>query len=168
MNRIAEDVSRVRMYTGPAIMYIVNTLVTVITVLVFMISISPRLTLFVFIPLPLLSFFIYKISLQIQTLSHRSQEALGGITSKAQESFNAIRLIKAYAMEPETQSEMEQQSETYKSAAIALSFRESLFGPLMTLMIGLVIAGPEEFGVYWLLIPAMLFLLKWPLIARDS
>lgn len=137
MNRIAEDVSRVRMYTGPAIMYIVNTLVTVITVLVFMLSISPRLTLFVFIPLPLLSFFIYKISLQIQTLSHRSQEALGGITSKAQESFNAIRLIKAYAMEPETQSEMEQQSETYKSAAIALSFRESLFGPLMTLMIGL-------------------------------
>ncbi|MFZ9474698.1 MAG: ABC transporter ATP-binding protein [Bacteroidia bacterium] len=137
MNRIAEDVSRVRMYTGPAIMYIVNTIVTVITVLIFMLSISSSLTLLVFLPLPLLSIFIYKISIQIQKLSHKSQSDLGLITSKAQESFNAIRLIKAYAMERETQIEMQQQSEAYRKSAVALAFRESLFGPLMTLMIGL-------------------------------
>lgn len=137
MNRIAEDISRVRMYTGPAIMYIVNTVVTVITVLVFMLTISPKLTVLVFLPLPLLSVFIYKISIKIQKLSHKSQSDLGLITSKAQESFNAIRLIKAYAMERETQNEMEHQAETYRKSAVALAFRESLFGPLMTLMIGL-------------------------------
>src|SRR5688572_28899533 len=121
MNRISEDVGRVRMYTGPAIMYLANTIVTTITVLVFMLSVSPRLTLLVFLPLPVLSFIIYKVSDIINRQSTRVQEELGELTSQAQESFIAIRIIKAYARESHFKALMEKKGARYKSTALKLA-----------------------------------------------
>lgn len=99
MNRISEDVSRVRMYTGPAIMYIANTIVTTITILAFMLRVNATLTLLVFLPLPILSFMIYRVSDRISKQSAKVQAELSGLTTLAQESFSAIRVIKAYARE---------------------------------------------------------------------
>jgi ATP-binding cassette subfamily B multidrug efflux pump len=99
MNRISEDVSKVRMYTGPAIMYLINTFSTVMIVLAFMLKINWQLTLLVFAPLPFLSFVIYKVSDLINKRSTVVQQELSKLTSHAQETFSAIRVIKAYARE---------------------------------------------------------------------
>lgn len=99
MNRISEDVSKVRMYTGPAIMYIANTIVTSITILIFMLQVNYTLTLLVFFPLPILSFLIYKVSDLINKQSTVVLQELSKLTSQAQETFAAIRVIKAYNRE---------------------------------------------------------------------
>ena len=99
MNRITEDVGKVRMYTGPAVMYLVNTVATVVTVLIFMLSVNWQLTLMVFIQLPIISLIIYKVSDKINKRSNKVQEELSNLTSHAQESFSSIRVIKAYAQE---------------------------------------------------------------------
>lgn len=136
MNRISEDVGKVRMYTGPAIMYITNTLVSTITVLVFMIKVNAPLTLFVFLPLPLLSFLIYKVSDKINKQSGLVQKELGLLTTQAQESFSAIRVIKAYAREKFFVNQMKSRGEVYKKTALKLNSIEALFQPLMMFMIG--------------------------------
>lgn len=146
MNRISEDVSRVRMYTGPAIMYLANTIVTTVTVLIFMLSINVKLTLMVFLPLPLLSFLIYKVSDTISKRSRIVQEELSNLTTQAQESFSAIRLIKAYARENYFSSQMKEKSELYKSKALHLSNIEALFGPTMVLMIGMSVLITVWYG----------------------
>jgi ATP-binding cassette subfamily B protein len=137
MNRISEDVGRVRMYTGPAIMYLANTIVTTVTVLIFMLSINVELTLLVFLPLPVLSFLIYRVSDLINKQSIRVQEELGNLTTQAQETYSAIRVIKAYAREKFFSSQMKAKGEEYKKTALKLATTEALFGPTMTLMIGL-------------------------------
>lgn len=137
MNRISEDVGKVRMYTGPAIMYIANTIATTITILIFMLRVNPTLTWLVFLPLPILSYVIYKVSDMIGKQSTKVQQQLGGLTSQAQESFSAIRIIKAYAREHYFKEKMEEKNEEYKSTALKLAAIESLFAPVMALMIGL-------------------------------
>ncbi len=137
MNRISEDVGKVRMYTGPAIMYLTNTVVTTITILIFMFSVNVSLTLMVFLPLPILSFIIYKVSNLINKQSTVVQEKLSTLTTQAQESFSAIRLIKAYARENFFGDEMENKSNDYRQASIKLAITEALFAPVMALMIGL-------------------------------
>ena len=99
MNRITEDVGKVRMYTGPAVMYVANTFVTLVTVIGFMLSVNWQLTILVFLPLPVLSFMIYKVSDKINKRSTKVQQELSNLTSHAQETFSAIRVIKAYAQE---------------------------------------------------------------------
>jgi ATP-binding cassette, subfamily B, multidrug efflux pump len=146
MNRISEDVSRVRMYSGPAIMYLANTVVTTVTVLIFMLSVSPRLTLLVFLPLPVLSFIIYKVSEIINRQSTRVQEELGDLTTQAQESFSAIRVIKAYAREKHFAAEMAAKGEKYKKTALKLATTEALFMPVMGLMIGLSVLITVWYG----------------------
>jgi ATP-binding cassette, subfamily B, multidrug efflux pump len=146
MNRISEDVSRVRMYTGPAIMYLANTVVTTVTVLAFMLSINASLTLMVFLPLPVLSFLIYKVSDTINKRSRKVQEELSNLTSLAQESFSAIRLIKAYARENYFSDEMHKKSEQYKKKALHLNNVEALFGPTMVLMIGMSVLITVWYG----------------------
>jgi ATP-binding cassette, subfamily B, multidrug efflux pump len=148
MNRITEDVSRVRMYTGPAVMYLANTFVTVLTVLVFMLSVNWKLTLVVFIPLPVLSFIIYKVSDLINKRSIKVQEELSNITSHAQESFSSIRVIKAYAQENFFTEEMDRKGDEYKKQNLKLATIESYFQPTMILMIGLSIMITIWYGGY--------------------
>lgn len=146
MNRISEDVSRVRMYTGPAIMYITNTIVATITILIFMLRVDPRLTLLVFLPLPILSFMIYRVSDKISKQSAKVQEELSKLTSQAQESFSAIRVIKAYAREGLFALMMKQKGETYKKTALKLASIEAMFAPVMGLMIGLSVLITVWYG----------------------
>ncbi len=137
MNRISEDVGRVRMYTGPAIMYVTNTIVATITILAFMLSVNVKLSLLVFLPLPLLSFIIYRVSERIGKQSTKVQEELSNLTSQAQESFSAIRVIKAYAREPFFTAQMASRGEAYKKTALKLATTEAFFLPVMGLMVGL-------------------------------
>ncbi|MFN8229568.1 MAG: ABC transporter ATP-binding protein [Bacteroidia bacterium] len=137
MNRVSEDVSKVRMYTGPAIMYIANTIVTTITVLTFMFNVNTKLTLLVFLPLPILSFIIYKVSDKINKQSGLVQKELGNLTTQAQETFSAIRVIKAYGRESFFENEMKKKGNVYKTTALKLNAIEAMFHPFMSLMIGL-------------------------------
>jgi ATP-binding cassette subfamily B multidrug efflux pump len=151
MNRITEDVGKVRMYTGPAVMYLVNTLVTTITILVFMLKVNWQLTLLVFIPLPILSFIIYKVSDKINKRSNKVQEELSNLTSHAQESFASIRVIKAYAQENFFTKSMDEKGEVYKKENLKLATIESYFQPTMVLMVGLSIMITVWVGGYFLI-----------------
>jgi ATP-binding cassette subfamily B multidrug efflux pump len=146
MNRISEDVGKVRMYTGPAIMYMANTIVTTVTVLIFMLNVNVKLTLIVFLPLPVLSILIYKVSDMINKQSGQVQKELGNLTSLAQETFSAIRVIKAYAREQFFVNSMHEKNENYKKTALKLNAIESFFGPVMVLMIGLSVLLTVWFG----------------------
>jgi ATP-binding cassette subfamily B protein len=148
MNRITEDVGKVRMYTGPAVMYLVNTLVTVITVLVFMLNVNWHLTLMVFVPLPVLSFIIYKVSDKINKRSNKVQEELSNLTSHAQESFASIRVIKAYAQEDYFTKSLDEKGDIYKKENLKLATIESYFQPTMVLMIGLSVMITIWYGGY--------------------
>ena len=146
MNRISEDVGRVRMYTGPAIMYVANTIVTTVTILIFMLSVSPQLTLLVFLPLPLLSYLIYKVSDLINRQSAKVQQELSGLTTQAQETFSAIRVIKAYAREDFFTAQMKDRNETYKKTNLKMAAIQSLFAPIMALMVGLSVLITVWYG----------------------
>lgn len=146
MNRISEDVGKLRMYSGPAVMYLANTLVTTVTVLIFMLNVNVQLTLIVFLPLPLLSYLIYRVSDMINKQSGKVQKELGNLTTQAQESFSAIRVIKAYARETFFVEKMKEKNEVYKKTALKLATIESFFGPAMVLMIGLSVLLTVWYG----------------------
>lgn len=148
MNRITEDVGKVRMYTGPAVMYMVNTIVTIITVVAFMLSVNVQLTLMVFIPLPFLSFIIYKVSDLINQRSNKVQQELSGLTSHAQESFSSIRVVKAYAREKFFSDTINEKGENYKKENLKLATIESYFQPTMVLMIGMSVLITVWYGGY--------------------
>lgn len=137
MNRISEDVSKVRMYTGPAVMYGINTSITFIVVIVQMYLISPQLTLYTLIPLPLLSYSIFKLSNAINKRSTIYQQNLSSLASFTQEMFSGIRIIKAHNIEDTIQSDFQNLSTESKQKNMKLSFLNSLFGPLMIFLIGL-------------------------------
>lgn len=137
MNRISEDVSRVRMYIGPAVMYIGDTFFTISTSLYFMLSTDVSLTLMVFIPLPILSFAIFKVSDMISKRSTKVQENLSSITSQAQETFSGIRIIKAYSKEGFFGSLFGKKADDYRDSALKLARVEAMFFPFMALMVGL-------------------------------
>ncbi len=146
MNRISEDVGKVRMYTGPAIMYLANTLVTTITVVAFMLQVNTKLTLLVFAPLPLLSFLIYKVSDRISKQGAKVQEELGHLTTQAQESFSAIRIIKSYARELFFAEQMNTRGEQYKKTALKMAALEAVFSPVMALMVGMSVLLTVWYG----------------------
>ncbi len=146
MNRISEDVGKVRMYTGPAIMYLINTFATVVTVLIFMTSINWKLTLLVFAPLPLLSFVIYKVSDLINKRSTIVQQELSKLTSHAQETFSAVRVIKAYAREEHYTNELEKLNANYKKQNLKLTLVEAFFQPVMVLMVGISVIATVWYG----------------------
>lgn len=146
MNRISEDVGKVRMYTGPAIMYLVNTLATVATVLVFMLSTNWELTLLVFAPLPVLTFVIYKVSDLINRRSTAVQQELSKLTSHAQETYSAVRVIKAYARETFYINRLGELNQDYKIINLKLTFTEAMFQPVMVLMIGLSVIATVWYG----------------------
>ena len=106
MNRISEDVSKVRMYVGPAVMYTINTVIRFAIVIVYMYNVSPTLTLYTLLPLPLLSYAIFKLSSEINIRSTIFQQYLSKVSSFSQEIFSGIRVIKAYSLEDQHQNNM--------------------------------------------------------------
>ena len=136
MNRISEDVSKVRMYVGPAIMYALNTGFTIILVISIMISVSPKLTLLTLIPLPFLAFLVYRVANLIHTRSRNVQEQLSELSTFAQESFSGARVIKAYHKSPWFSSNFKNQAIEYRSVNERLFRVNATFQPLMILMVG--------------------------------
>jgi len=137
MSRITEDVSRVRMYVGPAIMYASRTLFLIVIIIYLMIDVNPLLTLYTLSPLPFLAITIYYVNRIIHKKSERIQTQLSGITSIAQESYSGIRVIKSYVQEEASAKHFEEASEEYKQSSISLAKTDALFQPAMALMIGL-------------------------------
>jgi len=137
MNRISEDVSHVRMYLGPGIMYSINLVVLFTLVVYQMIKISPSLTAYVLIPLPIMSFLIYKVSAKMNFLSKKVQEEQSLLSTIAQESFAGIRVIKAYGQQNSTEKKFNQSSDNYKNKSMKLVFVNALFIPTILFLIGL-------------------------------
>lgn len=137
MARISEDVSRVRMYVGPAIMYAINLVVTIVLVLGVMFSVNERLTWLVILPLPILSFAIFKINNLINTRSDAIQAQLSALTSFVQEAFSGIRVIKAFAAEKASEDSFEVETNIYRRKQMDLAKVDAFFFPLMVFLTGL-------------------------------
>tara|TARA_A100001234_G_scaffold46616_1_gene38864 strand:+ start:570 stop:2318 length:1749 start_codon:yes stop_codon:yes gene_type:complete len=137
MNRISEDVSKVRMYVGPALMYTINTIALFIIIISYMISVAPALTAYTIIPLPILSFLIFKLSKKINVKSKKVQESLSRITTYTQESFSGISVIKSNTIEKEVINSMMNYSNDTKQKNIDLAKFQSWFFPMMILLIGI-------------------------------
>ncbi|MEC7064437.1 MAG: ABC transporter ATP-binding protein [Bacteroidota bacterium] len=137
MNRISEDVSRVRMYVGPALMYSINTITLFVIIISYMLSIDIKLTLYTIAPLPLLSLIIYKLSKKINIKSLKVQESLSSLTTLVQESFSGISIIKSYTIESELNKHIENISYDTQLKHIDLAKFQSWFLPMMVLLIGL-------------------------------
>ena len=136
MNRISEDVSRVRMYVGPAIMYSTNTITLLVITFFYMYKQSPELTLYTVSPLPILSFTIYKLSRIINIKSKIVQESLSNLSSFSQEIFTGIKIVKSYSMQDSTSDKFEEISQVNKENQVSLAKMQALFFPLMILLIG--------------------------------
>jgi len=139
MNRISEDVNRVRMYLGPAIMYATTTIIALVMTIVFMLSEDVRLTLYVLAPLPVLALSIYWVSNRINKKSLKVQAQLSRLSTLAQETFSGIRVVKAFAREEKIQQTWEEESTKYKKMNLSLARTEGLFLPFIQLLIGLSI-----------------------------
>jgi ATP-binding cassette, subfamily B, multidrug efflux pump len=137
MSRISEDVSRVRMYTGPAIMYLVNLLFRISFCMFFMFRRDWELTLYVLSPLPVLALTIYVVNNIIHKKSERIQALLAALTTNAQESYSGIRVIKSYVQEKAMLGFFNKNAEEYKNNAIGLARLEAVYFPSMGLLIGL-------------------------------
>ena len=136
MNRISEDVSKVRMYVGPALMYGVQTLTLFVVVIYFMIKAAPTLTLYTLIPFPILSFAIYKLSMAINKRSAEIQRFLSLLSTYTQESFSGIAVIKSYGILNRFNSDFEKLSNESRDKNVNLVKVEAFFFPLMILLIG--------------------------------
>ena len=137
MNRISEDVGKVRMYFGPALMYSINTVSLFVIVISVMVSKAPTLTLYTIVPLPILSFIIYKLSRMINIRSTIVQEYLSKLSSFTQEIFSGISVIKAYAIEPKINSKMDTLTNQSKDKNMELVQVQAWFFPMMILLIGI-------------------------------
>ena len=137
MSRITEDVSRVRMYTGPAIMYLINLVTLIGLALYYMLKKDVTLTMYVLAPLPILAITIYFVNSIINKKSERIQALLSNLTTNAQETYAGIRVIKSFVQEKAMLSFFEKNSEDYKKNAIGLAKVESIYFPSMALLIGL-------------------------------
>jgi ATP-binding cassette, subfamily B, multidrug efflux pump len=137
MNRATEDVSRVRMYLGPGIMYTLNTVTRFILVISFMLVINVRLAFYCILPLPILSLLIYYVNNIINYRSEKIQERLSGLSSFVQENFSGIRIIKSYVREAQLRQKFAAESDNYKTHSMALVRVQAWFFPLMLLLVGL-------------------------------
>ncbi len=176
MNRISEDVSRVRMYLGPAIMYGINLLTLFLMLIPFMFRISPTLTWYSLIPLPLLSISIYLVNNKVERRSEEIQRSQSQLSTFVQEAFSGIRVIKSFNREEESASRFENEIEAYKKKSLKLTKIQSYFFPIIMGLIGLstiltvyaggieVIYGPLTFGNIAEFI-LYVNLLTWPVTA---
>lgn len=136
MTRISEDVSQVRMYIGPAIMYTTNLVMTMLVTLVTMIAVNPTLTLYVLLPLPIMSVSIFYVNSLISRRSGERQQRLSGMSSFVQEAFSGIRVVKAYGRETDFETKFEHQIKDYRRKSMNVVKVDSLFFPVMGLLIG--------------------------------
>lgn len=137
MNRISEDVSRVRMYSGPALMYVINLAATIGFSVFYMLKENRELTLYVLSPLPVLAFTIYYVNTIIHKKSDKIQSLLSELTTNAQESYSGIRVIKSFVQEKAMLGFFEKNSEDYRKNAISLAKTEAIYFPSISFMIGL-------------------------------
>ncbi|MEY4595890.1 MAG: hypothetical protein RLZZ506_304 [Bacteroidota bacterium] len=137
MNRISEDVGLVRMYTGPGIMYTINLAVSFILIVGKMMTISPSLTIYVLLPLPVMSILIYKVSSTMNKMSLEVQKEQSFLSTLAQESFAGIRIIKAYQREEQTSQKVSESAERYKKQSMRLVLVNAFFSPTIIFLIGL-------------------------------
>jgi ATP-binding cassette subfamily B multidrug efflux pump len=176
MARISEDVSKVRMYLGPAIMYGMNLASLFVMVIIYMLSVSGKLTLYVLLPLPLLSVSIYFVNTIILRRSEEIQQSLSRLSTFVQEAFSGIRVLKAFVRESDSTRNFTRESDIYKQKSLNLAFVNALFFPLIMALVGLstiltvyvggreVIAGHlsvgniAEFIMY-------VYMLTWPVAA---
>ncbi len=136
MARISEDVSRVRMFTGPAIMYGINLVVLFVLVISYMVSINAEFTLYVLMPLPFLSISIYFINQEIQKRSDQIQKSLSNLSTFVQEAFSGIRVIKAFGREKESVASFAEESDAYRFRSVQLGNINAWFSPLIMSLIG--------------------------------
>jgi ATP-binding cassette subfamily B protein len=137
MNRISEDVTHVRMYLGPAVMYSLNVVVLCSLTLYQMIDMSPMLTLYVLLPLPVMSILIFKISQLINKKSTRVQKQQSKLSTFVQETFSGIRVLKAFGKEDHFVGEFDDQNVEYRKSALSLAKTNAFFSPVILLLIGL-------------------------------
>ncbi len=137
MARISEDVSRVRMYLGPAIMYGLNLLVLFPLVISYMVSVNLELTLYSLLPLPILSLSIYYVNNLINARSEKIQQSLSQLSTFVQEAFSGIRVLKAFVREQDSAAEFDKASEEYKYQSIELTRVNALFFPLIMALVGI-------------------------------
>jgi ATP-binding cassette subfamily B protein len=176
MNRISEDVSRVRMYLGPSIMYGLNLVILFLMLIPFMFSISVELTLYALAPLPLLSFSIYYVNNIINKRSEEIQKSQSGLSTFVQEAFSGIRVIKSFVRESDSVSLFTSASDEYKVRSLKLTRVNALFFPLIMALIGmsnilviymggkLVIEGAITYGIIAEFI-LYVNMLTWPVTA---
>lgn len=146
MNRISDDVSKVRMYLGPVIMYLINLIFTFTFVIYMMFSVNIELSILILLPLPVLSISIYLISNIMNKKSDMIQEKLSDVTSLAQETFSGIRIIKSFAAEQHFEQKMQVESENYRELKMSLTKVESAFNPMMMLLVSLSTLITVYFG----------------------
>jgi ATP-binding cassette subfamily B protein len=137
MNRVTEDVSRVRMYLGPGIMYTINTVVLFMLVIYAMLTVNVRLAILSVLPLPILAGIIYYVNNVINFRSEQIQERLSTLSSFVQENFSGIRVIKSYVREGFVRKSFAAESENYKTHSMALVKVQAMFYPIMLLLVGL-------------------------------
>ncbi|MFY8172494.1 MAG: ABC transporter ATP-binding protein [Sphingobacteriaceae bacterium] len=146
MNRVSEDVSRVRMYIGPAIMYTLNLIVLFVLVISTMISVNPMLTFYALLPLPLLFVAIYYVQNTINTKSENIQAQLSILTTTVQETFSGIRIIKAFGREKQLADRFATDSEVYKTKSMELVKVQAIFFPTILGLIGISTLLTVYFG----------------------
>jgi len=146
MNRISEDVGLVRMYLGPGIMYIINLIVAFAMIVTQMIGISPSLTLFVLIPLPIMSVLIYRVSSRMNAMGVLVQQEQSMLSTIAQETFSGIRIIKAYNREKETAEKLNERAENYKKQSMRLVKVNAFFIPTIMFLIGISVLIAVYYG----------------------
>lgn len=137
MARISEDVGRVRMYVGPAVMYAMNLVVTIILVLWAMFSVNVKLSIYVLLPLPVLSYAIFKVNTIINRRGDAIQAQLSTLTSFVQEAFSGMRVMKAFAVEDDSRKDFEDETTEYYKRSMALAKVDAMFFPLMVFLTGL-------------------------------
>ncbi|WP_214070164.1 ABC transporter ATP-binding protein [Mucilaginibacter sp. dw_454] len=136
MNRVTEDVSRVRLYLGPGIMYASNTIVLFALIIYFMLTVNVRLAIFSLLPMPVLAIIIYYVNNVINFRSEKIQERLSSLSSFVQENFSGIRIMKSYVREGSVREKFALESEDYKTHSMALVKVQSSFYPLMLFLVG--------------------------------
>jgi ATP-binding cassette, subfamily B, multidrug efflux pump len=149
MNRISEDVSRVRMYTGPSVMYFTSVVFLVIFCVVDMLRVNLMLTCCVLAPLPILAFCIYMVNKIIFKKSGKIQAQLSAITTTAQESYSGIRVIKSFVQEKNMMRFFDINSEEYRKSSVNLSLTEAVYFPAMNLFIGISMLSTVLIGGYF-------------------
>jgi ATP-binding cassette subfamily B protein len=137
MARISEDVSKVRMYLGPAIMYGINLITLFIIVITYMIIVNPRLTFYSLLPLPVLSVSIYWVSSIMNKRSEEIQQSLSALSTYVQEAFSGIRVIKSFIREEDSEHKFALESQEYRDKSLKLTFVNALFFPLIMGLIGM-------------------------------